>query len=316
MISCIRNGPLQNKFYLADRDRERSRLMIGFKPDAPISVQARVDVNRDRYPNSPYGVTDASSWSAGADLGYVFGDDFSATLFYTFEDQRSRERSRQIDSANPAAASSAASDWVNQLVDKTSSIGFGMKYKGLLGGRLELNADAIAVRGRTPISTTVVSAVQNPATALPDLTVRSANINFAARYAVDRHSTIRLNYFYRWLKSTDWAYQQVDVATLANAIGTNEMPPTILCTGSVSHTFARFGRQSGLRAPCAVGHDRPPRGRLRTGFANPARLAPARFSLIRLAGRGESDGEFFIRIGNQLGRCPGARLTLDHRREL
>jgi MtrB/PioB family decaheme-associated outer membrane protein len=226
-ISCIRNGPLQNKFYLADRDRELSRLIIGFTPNAPVSLRARLDVNRDGYPNSSYGVTDASGWSASADLGYALNDDFSATLFYTYEDQRSRERSRQIQSADPAAASSPDSDWVNQLADKASSAGFGMKYKGLLGGRLELDVDAIAVRGRTPISTTVgpaVPAAQNPAAPLPDLTMRSADFNLAARYAVDRHSTVRLNYAYRRLNSADWAYQQVGAATLANVIGTNEIP--------------------------------------------------------------------------------------------
>ena len=227
LIDCIRNAPLQNKFYLADRDRERSRLMIGFMPDAALSLQARVDVNRDRYPRSPYGVTDAKSWSAGADLGYVFNDDFSATLFYTFEDNRSRERSRQILGANTAVPSSADSDWLNQLVDKTSSVGAGLRYKGLLGGRLELNADAIAVRGRTPISTTVGPAVpppQNPATAFPDLSARSDNINLTARYVLDRRSTVRLNYFYRRLNSADWAYLQVGVATLTNLIGTHEVP--------------------------------------------------------------------------------------------
>ena len=226
-IECVRNSPLQNKFFLADRDRQRSRILIGYMPAASISMQARLDVNRDRYPRSPYGVTGARNWSAGVDLGYVFNDDLTATLFYTYDDQRSRERSRQIVNANTAVPTSADSDWVNQFSDKTASIGFGLRYKGLLGGRLELNADAIAIRGRTPISTTVgpaVPAVQNPATAFPDLAAHSDNINLNARYAVDRQSKVRLNYFYRRLNSADWAYQQVGIENLTNVIGTNEVP--------------------------------------------------------------------------------------------
>ena len=201
--------------------------MIGFTPDAPISLQARADVNRDRYPRSQYGVGNASNWSVGADLGFMFSDDFTATLFYTFEDQRSRQRSRQIVNANAAVATSADSDWVNQSIDKSASVGFGLRYKGLLGGKLELDADAIAVRGRTPISTTLGAAIpvaQNPATAFPDLRARADNLNLNARYAVDRQSTVRLNYLYRRLNSADWAYRQVGVATLSNVIGTNEVP--------------------------------------------------------------------------------------------
>jgi hypothetical protein len=217
--------------------------MFGYMPDASISLQARLDVNRDRYPQSPYGVSDANGWSAGADLGYVINDDFSATLFYSLEDQRSRERSRQILSTNTAVASSADSDWVNQLVDRTSSVGIGLRYKGLLGGRLELNADAIAVRGRTPIATTVgpaVPAAQNPATALPDLSADSDNINITARYALDRRSTWRLSYFFRRLNSADWAYQQVGLATLPNVIGTSEIPARYSVHGigvSYIHTY-------------------------------------------------------------------------------
>ena len=226
LIDCIRNPPLQNKFFLADRDRERARLLIGYLPAAAISLQGRLDVNRDRYPHSPYGVTEARSWSVGADLGYALSDEASATLFYSFDDRRSRERSRQIVTANTAVASSADADWLNQLVDQTSSIGAGVRYQGLLGGRLELNADVIAVRGRTPISTSVgpaVQAAQNPAGALPDLSAHADHINVNARYAADRHSTVRVNYFYRRFNSADWAYQQVGATILPNAIGTIEI---------------------------------------------------------------------------------------------
>ncbi len=243
LIECVRNGPLQNKFYLADRDRERTRLMLGFAPDAPFSVQAHLDLNRDHYPHSPYGVSEASSWSVGADLAYVFSENFNATLFYSFEDQRSRERARQNASPNPAVPTSAASDWINQFVDRTASLGMGVKYKGLLGGRLELNADALAVRGHSPISTTVgpgVSAAQNPALPFPDLVMRSASLNLGARYAIDSHTSVGLSYSYRRLRSADWAYEQVGLATIPSLIGTNEAPPRYAVHGlgvSYIHTF-------------------------------------------------------------------------------
>ena len=227
VASCVRLGPLQNKFYLADRDRERTRLGVGYNPESAFSLQARLDLNRDRYPNSPYGVTDASSWAAGADLGYVFSDDINGTLFYGFEDQRTRERSRQIASPNPAVVTTSASDWENRFANKTQSIGVGLRCKCLLGGRLELDFDAVAVRGRTPVSTTVgpaVTAAWNPATPFPDLVSRTDTVTLAARYALDRHSALRVNYFYRRVSSQDWAYQQVGAATITSLIGTNEVP--------------------------------------------------------------------------------------------
>ena len=227
LVECVRSGPIQRKFYLADRDRDRTRLVLGFAPDAPFSLQTRLDLNQDRYPQSPYGVTGATSWSAGADWSYAASEDFSASVFYTLENQRTRERSRQIASPNPAVVTTSASDWENQFSDRTASVGFGVKAKGLFGGRMELSADAITVRGRTAIVTTVgpaVSASQNPAARFPDLSVRSDELRLGARYALDRHSAVRLSYLLRRVDSADWAYQQVGATTLPGVIGTNQVP--------------------------------------------------------------------------------------------
>ena len=92
---------------------------------------------------------------------------------------------------------------------------------------MELSADAITVRGRTAIVTTVgpaVSASQNPAARFPDLSVRSDELRLGARYALDRHSAVRLSYLLRRVDSADWAYQQVGATTLPGVIGTNQVP--------------------------------------------------------------------------------------------
>ncbi len=239
---CIRLGPLQKKFFLADRDRQRARLALGYAPDTPLSVQFRLDANRDRYPRSDYGLNLSRSWTASADVSYAFSDAFSATLFYSFDNQQSRERARQI--TNTTSSGTADSDWVNHLADKTASLGLGVRHKGLADGKLDLNLDAIVVRSRTPISTSVgpaVSASQNPATALPDLMARSENITLSARYALDRRTAIRAGYSYRHLNSADWALQQVGLATLAGVIGTNQREPRYTVHG-VAVSFVRSFR--------------------------------------------------------------------------
>ena len=224
-IDCIRAGPLQRKFYMADRDRDRLRLFASYAPDAPLSLQARLDANLDRYRQTTYGVTHSRSVSANLEAGYAFNAVTSATVFVSHEHQRLRERGRQ--NVNLTSAGNADADWWNQLIDNTTSIGAGLRQQGLSGGKLELALDAIAVRGRMPIATTVgagVSPAQNPATALPDVVARSGNVNISARYAIDRYSTLRARYFFQRIDNADWAYSQVGAATLANVIGSREMP--------------------------------------------------------------------------------------------
>ncbi len=227
LVECVRTGPLQSKFYLADRDRDRARLALDYAPGMAWSLQTRLDLNQDRFPHSPYGVAGATSWSAGADLSYAASENFHTTLFYSLDNQRTRERARQIASPNPAVATSSASDWENQFSDRTASVGFGAAITGLLGGRLTFSADAISVRGRSTITTTVgpaVSPPQNPAGPFPDLSLRSDELRLGARYAMDRHSAIQLRYLYRRVDSADWAYEQVGATTLTNLIGTNQAP--------------------------------------------------------------------------------------------
>jgi MtrB/PioB family decaheme-associated outer membrane protein len=225
VLDCIRAGPLQRKFYMADRDRDRLRLFVGYAPDAALSLHARVDTNADRYPRTTYGVTDSRSVSANFEAGYAFNASTNATVFVSREHQRLRERGRQ--NVNPASAGNEDADWWNQMIDKTTSFGAGLRQQGLVDGKLELSVDAIAVRGRIPVSTTVgagVSAAQNPATALPDIVARSDNVSISARYAIDRQSTLRMRVFLQRIDNADWATTQVGAATLANVIGSREIP--------------------------------------------------------------------------------------------
>ncbi len=241
-LDCIRLGPLQHKFFLADRDRQRLRLAAGYNPDVPVSLQFRLDANDDRYPHSDYGVNRQKSWSASTEASIAFNEDFNATLFYTFDNQQSRERTRQI--IDTTISGTPDNDWINELADKTASIGFGLRHKGLMGGQLEVNVDGIVVRSRTPISTSVGNAIgpgQNPAGALPDLQVRSENINLTARYALDRQTTLRAAYTYRHLNSADWALQQVTLASIAGMIGSNERAPRYTLHG-VAVSFIRTFR--------------------------------------------------------------------------
>ncbi|NJS14263.1 MAG: MtrB/PioB family outer membrane beta-barrel protein [Sphingopyxis sp.] len=76
--AAVSHATGRERIFLADRDRDRARLIVGYAPAAPFSLQARLDVNSDDYPHSPYGVIDAESWSLGLDFAYMLDEDFTA----------------------------------------------------------------------------------------------------------------------------------------------------------------------------------------------------------------------------------------------
>lgn len=227
LSQCVRLGPLQQKFYQADRDRDRFRAQLAYQPQGPLSILARLEWQHDRYPHGDYGVVSATGWSTGTDVIYTFGPDMQATLFHALENHVTRERSRQVSGAIAAGTGDSRSDWENRFSDRTHTLGLGMRYLRLLGGRLELDVDLVLVRGRTPIETTVgalVSASQNPAGALPDLRFRSDGLSLVARYAVNRDESFRFQYLARRIRQDDWATLGVGASTLASLAGIGEVP--------------------------------------------------------------------------------------------
>jgi len=77
------------RYYVADRDRNKLRTLVAWQATDPLSFEAGVDLTNDHYPTSTYGLQDANGWNLNLDGTYLIGANWSATLFYTFEDQRS-----------------------------------------------------------------------------------------------------------------------------------------------------------------------------------------------------------------------------------
>lgn len=109
--SCVwDNLPGQRKFYIADRKRDKVRAGLNLQPTDEVTVQLSLAKNSDAYNNSPYGLTDASGWSASVDSTYALEDTLSLNAFFTFEDTKSIEKGRQIGGSKPAAYSTADLD--------------------------------------------------------------------------------------------------------------------------------------------------------------------------------------------------------------
>ena len=217
------NLPGQQKYYLANRARDSLRATLDFSPTDRISFNAQMDVNNDNYTSSRYGLTNAHGWTLNLDAGYVVSEHLSADVFYSHERMRSTEWSRSFRNSAAAAALTSTSDWSNVTTDETDTFGFGVKYTGLLKGKLALNGNFMFVRGRTAINTTVGSALS--AAPLPDLKSDLDIIDISGTYRIDKRSAVRFAYLRQSLDTNDWAYDLVTPTTLANVVGTGQTPP-------------------------------------------------------------------------------------------
>ncbi|MEI6668844.1 MAG: MtrB/PioB family decaheme-associated outer membrane protein [Acidobacteriota bacterium] len=174
-LNRISELPGMRRYFVADRDRHKVRTLLDWQLSDQLSLQAGVDLNNDIYPSATYGLQSAKGWAAHLDASYALADDWSATLFYTYEKQRS------ITAGNSYTANSNAStitngqpgvvglsgnscdgyttlqqrnnnnkidpclNWSANMLDKVETAGFGLRKKA---GDLDLAADVVVSRAR------------------------------------------------------------------------------------------------------------------------------------------------------------------------
>ena len=252
------------QFFLADRDRHKVRGQLGWQPADALSIQATLDLNRDRYPTLEFGLKESRSWVAGLDAAFVASDKLTMTAFYTYEDMRMQLDSLAIArglttttlvphvSGPPCASYTNVANtlpddyytdpcrmWSEKQRDRVHTLGLGARYRGLLAGRLDLSGELAYTKARTPISVTggtyYGNGVPNSPTAnvwvaaesFPDITSELTQLRLSGTYALDKQSSIRVMYIYGRLKSSDWAYDAYANSVLGVLAVQNYLGPGI-----------------------------------------------------------------------------------------
>jgi hypothetical protein len=252
------------QFFLADRNRDKLRSSLNFQASETVSLQTTLDYNKDSYPNSTYGLKKSDSWVLTLDGAYSASEELTVNGFYTYEDMKMQLDSLAIArgltttvlvphvSGPPCAAYTNVSgrlpddyftdpcrQWSETQTDRVHTLGLGLRYKGLLAGKLDLAGELAYSRAQTPISVTggtyYNTGVPNSPTgnvfiaaqSFPDITSEMTDLRLVGIYALDKSSSIRMLYQYRHLNSADWAYDAYTNSTLGVLAVQNYVGPGI-----------------------------------------------------------------------------------------
>jgi len=274
------------RYMVADRDRHKVRSNLEWQATEKISLQGTGEFNNDDYLNSIYGLKTATFWETSFDASYAASENFVADLFYTYDNQRfltagdaygsnslvafQGQSANTIVSGGCFATVAAKNhdakidpclNWSDNNRDKIDTVGFAIRRKNLISGKLELAGEVMFTRARTDTAVTGGSYVNNPlalaapAPALPAGTpavfyIPASNyptqrndevtVRPSATYALSKSASLRAFYMFQRLMATDWAYAGMQFGTGTNYLPTNEQPPTygIHAAGfSVMYTF-------------------------------------------------------------------------------
>lgn len=217
------------KFFLADRRRDQWRGNLHASLTETTGLGLTLDLNNDAFRRSPYGLQSARSRAFNLDLGHRFDDDFNVSLFGGYEAFRSR-LANSYDSQAPVtnfASVRPDAQWLAQLDDTVATAGIALRRQGLLGGRLEIDADLVSVLARSPyrLEGGSASSSNGAPQALPEVVSRSTELRLNARYTLDEDSLLRLAYLYRRHASADFALDLYAGTSLTRLLGTRENAP-------------------------------------------------------------------------------------------
>jgi len=182
----INELPGMRRFNMADRNRDKVRSMLNWEVSEKLSLQGGIDYNKDDYDNSVYGLKSAQSYALNFEGTFAASDSLSASVFYTYEDIRSKTAGDAY-GANSNAANVAGFtgidpvvcygtilarnlngkqdpclNWNTDMRDKVDTLGFALRKTGLMGGKLRLGADLSYARQTTDIGVSGGSYANNP----------------------------------------------------------------------------------------------------------------------------------------------------------
>jgi len=167
------------RYYVADRDRDKVRSLVGWQASDALSFQAGVDANRDDYPDSTYGVQQNTVWGVNVDGNYAVSDRVSADLFYGYDRMRAvtagntytaNSNSATIANSQPGVVGLSGNtcdpyttllqrnnnnkidpclDWQSAMRDEVHTVGFSLVDKRFVSPKLDLIANVVVSHART-----------------------------------------------------------------------------------------------------------------------------------------------------------------------
>ena len=253
------------RYNMADRNRDKVRWSADYQAGETVTLQASADYNKDHYTDSRYGLTGAKDWSGNMEATWTPSEQFTATVFYTHEDQRAQTAGNSY-TANSSTANVSGftvvsggcfatialrnasnkidpcTDWATDMHDKVDVLGLNFERSGFLDDKLGLSGEVTYTQARTdnlvaggsyannPLAVAgapagTIAAYYIPAAALPTVKADALEVRLGMRLTLDEASNVRFTWLYGHYRSTDYAYNGMQFGSLSGVLPTLELAP-------------------------------------------------------------------------------------------
>ena len=205
-------GDQINPLHIADRERDKIKLMLDWTPVQPLTLTFNVEHARDDYETSdarPYGLTKGTAAVYSIDAAYAISDNWQLTAWYT----RDQTEANQL---GQRAADSGAAEAVKEANLEDIGDTFGLGLRGMLMPKLKTGVDLLYSKNvnKYPESLSLSGAgTAYPTGAvgpLPNITNKLMRLNLHAIYALQKSAELRVDYIYERWQTDDWSWMFAD----------------------------------------------------------------------------------------------------------
>lgn len=205
-----------NPIHIADRDRNRWRLMLDWTPLEALSFTFNYENARDKYDTSssrPYGLKEGTGQVLSLDATYAISDLWQVNAWYSWDQQKAEQHAVRAPSSGAGLAEKEA-----DLEDTGNTLGLGLR--GVLMPKLRIGADVLYAEQKSKYPETVTltgAGTLYPTTGagatfvtvqpLRDIENKLTRIKLFAAYAVQKNGEVRLDYIWERWKTDDWSWQ-------------------------------------------------------------------------------------------------------------
>lgn len=186
------SGGLLQPIYIADRDRNKFKMLLDWSPADALSMQFAVDDSRDVYGRRG-GTYDIGARSGDArlysvDASYALNDEWQLTGYASVFNTR----------IDQAAGNTAGTYWTAAM--KNLGTNYGAGVKGKLSGKLDVGVDLLWAEDISEYR------FGGNAASLPDINNIQTTLKLFASYAWDKDTDVRLDYVHDRRKTNDWTW--------------------------------------------------------------------------------------------------------------
>jgi MtrB/PioB family decaheme-associated outer membrane protein len=207
---------LINPIHIADRDRDKVKLMLDWSPVEPLTLTFNVEYAKDDYgatSSRPYGLIDGTQSVYSLDGAYTINERWQVTAWYSRDNTEATQRGQR--NANSGAAEAVKEAHLEDIGDT-----FGAGLRATLSPKVRAGLDLLYSKNVdkypetvTPVGAGTLYPFAGAIAAigpLPDITNTTTRIKLYATYALQKNSEVRFDYMHERWKTDDWSWMFAD----------------------------------------------------------------------------------------------------------